>query len=169
MASNSLPSRWICRLASSARRTGCWRSRRALIGRLGYNRCWAAAIGVGCGSNRLLRPSWMNTLMWTATTRAQHRRDGLRFASDLTDAEWSRDRATAAAAVKGWPAAGLTDARDRQCNLLRAPRRHPMADVAAMLCTPADRLWLVRGVARRRRLANHRPPAGHARPRAGRA
>jgi transposase len=31
----------------------------------------------------------MNTLMWTATTRAQHRRDGLRFASDLTDAEWA--------------------------------------------------------------------------------
>lgn len=27
--------------------------------------------------------------MWTATTRAQHRRDGLRFASDLTDAEWA--------------------------------------------------------------------------------
>ena len=27
--------------------------------------------------------------MWTATTRAQHRREGLRFASDLTDAEWA--------------------------------------------------------------------------------
>lgn len=27
--------------------------------------------------------------MWTATTRAQHSRDGLRFASDLTDAEWA--------------------------------------------------------------------------------
>jgi len=27
--------------------------------------------------------------MWTATTRVQHRRDGLRFASDLTDAEWA--------------------------------------------------------------------------------
>jgi len=27
--------------------------------------------------------------MWTATTRAQHNRDGLRFASDLTDAEWA--------------------------------------------------------------------------------
>ena len=26
--------------------------------------------------------------MWTATTRAQHKRDGLRFASDVTDAEW---------------------------------------------------------------------------------
>jgi len=27
--------------------------------------------------------------MWTATTRAQHMRDGLRFASDVTDAEWA--------------------------------------------------------------------------------
>jgi transposase len=27
--------------------------------------------------------------MWTAITRAQHRRDGLRFPSDLTDAEWA--------------------------------------------------------------------------------
>jgi transposase len=27
--------------------------------------------------------------MWTVTTRAQHRRDGLRFPSDLTDAEWA--------------------------------------------------------------------------------
>jgi transposase len=27
--------------------------------------------------------------MWTATTRAQHKREGLRFASDLTDAEWA--------------------------------------------------------------------------------
>ena len=27
--------------------------------------------------------------MWTAITRAQHRRDALRFPSDLTDAEWA--------------------------------------------------------------------------------
>jgi transposase len=31
----------------------------------------------------------MNNLTWTETTRAQHRRDGLRFASDVTDAEWA--------------------------------------------------------------------------------
>jgi transposase len=31
----------------------------------------------------------MNSLMWTATTRAQHMRDGLRFTSDLTDTEWA--------------------------------------------------------------------------------
>jgi len=27
--------------------------------------------------------------MWTPTTRAQHRRDGLRYGSDVTDAEWA--------------------------------------------------------------------------------
>jgi transposase len=32
--------------------------------------------------------------MWTAATRAQHARDGLRFASDLTDAEWAIGRPT---------------------------------------------------------------------------
>ncbi len=31
----------------------------------------------------------MHSPMWTATTRAQHSRDDLRFASDLTDAEWA--------------------------------------------------------------------------------
>ena len=31
----------------------------------------------------------MDSLTWTPTTRAQHNRDDLRFASDLTDAEWA--------------------------------------------------------------------------------
>jgi hypothetical protein len=31
----------------------------------------------------------MISQMWTETTRAQHMRDRLRFASDLTDAEWA--------------------------------------------------------------------------------
>ena len=43
----------------------------------------------GCDSNGLSRPSWDEQPMWTATTRAQHKRDGLRFASDVTDAEWA--------------------------------------------------------------------------------
>jgi hypothetical protein len=29
------------------------------------------------------------TMVWTAITREHYRRDGLRFASDTTDAEWS--------------------------------------------------------------------------------
>ncbi|WP_438646720.1 transposase, partial [Salinarimonas soli] len=28
-------------------------------------------------------------MAWTTTTRAQHARDHLRYASDLTDAEWA--------------------------------------------------------------------------------
>lgn len=31
----------------------------------------------------------MNSLMWTPATRALHRREDLRFASDVTDAEWA--------------------------------------------------------------------------------
>ena len=31
----------------------------------------------------------MNSLKWIATTCAHHKRDGLRFASDATDAEWA--------------------------------------------------------------------------------
>lgn len=38
---------------------------------------------------RATASSWTDSLMWTVTTRAQHKRDGLRFASDLTDAEWA--------------------------------------------------------------------------------
>ena len=31
----------------------------------------------------------MDSRMWTPTSRAQHRRAGLRFPSDVTDAEWA--------------------------------------------------------------------------------
>ena len=31
----------------------------------------------------------MNKPTWTATTRTQHMREGLRFASDVTDNEWA--------------------------------------------------------------------------------
>jgi Putative transposase of IS4/5 family (DUF4096) len=31
----------------------------------------------------------LDDLMWTPTTRAQHSRAGLRYGSDLTDAEWA--------------------------------------------------------------------------------
>src|SRR5882757_5124998 len=36
-----------------------------------------------------LRDSMESTMPWTETTRLQYRREGLRYASDLTDAEWS--------------------------------------------------------------------------------
>ena len=32
---------------------------------------------------------WTSISMWTPTTRAQHSRAGLRYGSDVTDAEWA--------------------------------------------------------------------------------
>ncbi len=53
--------------------------------------------------------------MWTETTRAQHKRDGLRFASDLTDAEWAVLRPllpllSAVGRPPAWPMRTLVDA-----------------------------------------------------------
>lgn len=94
----------------------------------------------------------MNITMWTAATRAQHTRDGLRFASDLTDAEVGPG-AAAATSVDDGTAAGLAVARTRQRHVLRPARRYPVAYVAALLPAPTDRLWLVCRVARRRCVA----------------
>jgi putative transposase len=53
--------------------------------------------------------------MWTATTRAQHMRDGLRFASDLTDAEWAvleplLPRPSSVGRPPRWPMREIADA-----------------------------------------------------------
>ena len=37
---------------------------------------------------RIFGTDWMNNLTWTPTTRTQHMRDGLRFASGLSDPKW---------------------------------------------------------------------------------
>ena len=50
--------------------------------------------------------------MWTPTTRRQHSRAGLRYETDLTDAEWAVDRAAAAGAGAMWPAAALWRMRE---------------------------------------------------------
>ena len=89
----------------------------------------------GCDSNGLSRPSWMNTPMWTATTRAQHMRDGLRFASDLTDAEWAVLEPLLPPLSPVGRAARVADARDRQ-------RRSSTCCAAAShggCCRPASR------------------------------
>ncbi len=56
----------------------------------------------------------MNSLMWTATTRAQRMRDGLRFASDLTDAEWAVLEPLLPPGVAGGAATSVAVARTRQ-------------------------------------------------------
>ena len=53
--------------------------------------------------------------MWTTITRAQHRRDGLRFPSDLTDAEWAAlapllPAASAVGRPPAWPMRDIVEA-----------------------------------------------------------
>ena len=50
-------------------------------------------------------------MAWTEITRRQYRRDGLRYASDLTDAEWALIGAVYAAAFAGLDGPAKTDLR----------------------------------------------------------
>ena len=106
--------------------------------------------------------------MWTPTTRRQHSRAGLRYASDLTDAEWAMLEpmlpAELGAAASGHGRCGRSSTRSSTCCAAASP---------GGCCRTASR----RGrrsmaglpVARRRDLGGDQPPSGHARPRAGRA
>ena len=106
--------------------------------------------------------------MWTPTTRRQHSRDGLRYETDLTDAEWALieplmpGRAPRAAA-------GVAAARDPQRDLLRAARRDRLAAAAERPAAAEHGLRLVRLWRDTGLFETHQPPSRHGRPRAGRA
>ena len=71
--------------------------------------------------------------MWTPTTRRQYSRDGLRYETDLTDAEWALiEPLLPEPHARGRPAA-LVLARDPQRHLLRAARRHSRATLPSDL------------------------------------
>ena len=83
--------------------------------------------------------------MWTAATRAQHRRDGLRFASDLADAEWTvieplLPPLSPVGRPPEWPLREII-------NAIFYVLRGGIADAAALLPAETDRVWLVRGLA----------------------
>ena len=67
--------------------------------------------------------------MWTSTTRRQYSRDGLRYETDLTDAEWALIAAPARA-LRPRTATPLAHSGNPERNLLRAARRHCLAAVA---------------------------------------
>jgi transposase len=68
----------------------------------------------------------MTSLMWTATTRAHHKRDGLRFATDVTDAKWLMEPLLPARSSVGrppeWPMREIVNAI-----FYVLARRHSMA------------------------------------------
>jgi len=71
--------------------------------------------------------------MWTPATRRQHSRIVTRYQTDLTDAEWARDRAALAEAQRDRQAGRVTDARDRQRHLLCYAGGAPAAERLAAL------------------------------------
>ena len=71
---------------------------------------------------------------------------------------------SAAACIIDRQPAQVADAGYRQRNLLRPPRWHRMEDAAALLCTLADGLWLVRGLAAQSSMGDNHAPLDYARP-----
>ena len=106
--------------------------------------------------------------MWTAVTRAQHRRDRLRFASDLTDAEWLVVESllpppSAGGRPPEWPMREIVNAT---FYVLHGGIRWRM--LPPCFSPSTDHRWMVRGMAPCGGVANHRAPSRHARPREGR-
>jgi transposase len=85
--------------------------------------------------------------MWTEITRPQYLRKGLRYASDVTEAEWNRiEPHLPAAQLLGRPRKIEID-RGRQCTVLHRQNRVPMADAAARVSPLFDSAALLLCVA----------------------
>src|SRR3954451_7533008 len=99
--------------------------------------------------------------MWTPTTRDQYSRTALRYETDLTDAEGAVNQAAHASARQAGAAARLDLSRDHRRHLLYPSWRHPLAADAHRSAALADRVSLVRGLARQRPVRDHQPCLGH--------
>ena len=77
--------------------------------------------------------------MWTDITRAKHARNGLRYSSDLTGAEWVALEALLPPSLGAWPLAEMVAARDHGGLVLRTAQRSALADDARDL-PPASTL-----------------------------
>ena len=85
--------------------------------------------------------------MWTPTSRAQHSRAGLRYGSDLTDAEWAilaplLPPPSRFGRKRKWPVRRIIEA------IFRAARRLRVGDAARRLPAALDGVSLVRPLPR---------------------
>ena len=96
-------------------------------------------------------------MSWTEITRRQYRRDGLRYASDLTDEEWTLIAAASAAGQAVGAAAGDRPARGGERDALRADDRLPVAASAHEFPALHHGAAVLLRLARRRHLAADQP------------
>src|SRR5215210_5273921 len=105
--------------------------------------------------------------MWTPATRRQHSRDGLRYETDLTDAEWALiEPLMPKPLARGRP--GMASARGYERDLLCAARRRCVAATPNRSAASDDRVPMVQRVAGYRPVRDDEPPARHGGPGAGR-
>jgi hypothetical protein len=90
-------------------------------------------------------------MSWTETTRLQYRRKGLRYSSDMLDAEWALIAPFAASPAAG-AAAGDGAARGGRGDLLHRGDRLPVADAAEGVSTLLDSAAILLPLARHRHL-----------------
>src|SRR5919112_2634577 len=112
--------------------------------------------------------------MWTPATRRQHRRAGLRYATDLTDAEWAviaplMPEPALCGRPATWPPREILRDPARSCELLRAPECHLLRAARGHCLAPDPEgsaaqkhgIWLLQPLARRRAVRSDQPPSGH--------
>src|SRR4051812_13632002 len=76
-------------------------------------------------SEGVSKPFWNRDV--DPTTRRQHSRVGLRYETDLTDAEWALIEPHLPPSARAWTPALLADARDHERDLLCPARGHRLA------------------------------------------
>src|SRR5215210_3624219 len=104
--------------------------------------------------------------MWTPATRRQHSRKGLRYETDLTDAEWALIEPFMPAPNER-TTAGMASARGDERDLLCGARRNRLASVTERSAAQEHGLWLVQPVARQRPVRDHQPHTLHGGSRTG--
>ena len=87
--------------------------------------------------------------MWTEITRQKYEREGQRYASDLTDAEWALIEPHMPA-VKRLGRPRETELRGGRCDLVSGADRLPVADAAEGLSCVHDGAGLFLRLARQR-------------------
>ena len=102
--------------------------------------------------------------MWTPETRARHKRDHLRYGSDLSDEEWQVIAPLMPPPAKTgrrrvWPMREMLNAI-----FYNLARRLSLAAVARAFSAASDDLSLVRPLSRRRFVGEFEPSSGDARP-----
>ena len=99
---------------------------------------------------------------WTKITRVEYQRNGLRYASDLTDAEWALIAGKNASKTATWAATGSRSTRGRTGDFLHSVHRLPVASITERVPAILNCPELFLRLAGHRQVAQNRQSPGTA-------